>query len=609
MTHPCKDILQTMTSKPGVYQMFNSKHKIIYVGKAKNLKNRLQSYFREQGVALKTKVLMQHVCSIEVIITASEDAALILEANLIKQHRPKYNIVLRDDKSYPYLRLDDSLEFPRIDIYRGNRSQPGKYFGPYPDAGSVREVLSLLQKVFRIRQCGDNFFRHRSRPCLQYQINRCTAPCVGYVTEQDYALQVERATALLSGKDDELISEIEVAMAQAAKNKQYELAANLRDQIAMLRSIQAGSASESKFMSLDIIATEISGQAIVVSILLIRNGRLLGQRSMSVRRPAAEALADALPTFLMQYYACDVPLGVPKSILIMHALDDRNVLQLALQQQTASKSLVVKSCLSSKHDQLAKWLATAAANAEHALNSLKLASDNYENSFSALQDELQLDSEPNFITCFDISHTQGEATVASCVVCSAEGLQRRDYRRLNIKNITAGDDYAAMAQAVQRYMQNLKEKDKLLPDLLLIDGGKGQLSAVQAALLEIQISDVKLCAIAKGRERKAGQERFFMPGRDVFRLQPDSKCFLMLQEIRNEAHRYAITGHRRQRNARRVYSSLETIPGVGEKTRQKLLTHFGGLQGVKSAAATDLEAVPGISKIMAAKIYNALHGG
>jgi excinuclease ABC subunit C len=607
--HPCKEILETMTSQPGVYQMFNSSHKIIYVGKAKNLKNRLQSYFREQGLPIKTQVLMQNVCSIEVVITSSEAAALILEANLIKRHRPKYNILLRDDKSYPYLRLDDSVDFPRIDIYRGNRSQPGKYFGPYPDAGSVRDVLNLLQTVFRIRQCGDHFFNHRSRPCLQYQINRCTAPCVGYVNKDDYALQVERAVALLSGKDSELIADIETAMSKAAQNKEYELAANLRDQIAMLRSIQAGSLAEAKFVSLDIICADVVANKLVVCILLIRNGRLLGQRSVTAKCHLDDNLSLALPIFLMQYYAADVPLGLPQSILIMHTLADKNVLQTALRQETAAKKLLIKTCLSSSDDQLAKWLATAKSNALHAANAIKLAADNYEIGFAALPDELQLDSAPNFITCFDISHTQGEATVASCVVCSAEGLQRRDYRRLNIKNVTAGDDYAAMAQAVQRYMQNLKEKNKPLPDLLLIDGGKGQLSAVQAALLEIQVSDVALCAIAKGRERKAGQERFFMPGRDVFRLQSDSKCFLMLQEIRNEAHRYAITGHRRQRNARRVYSSLETIPGVGEKTRQKLLTHFGGLQGVKSAAATDLEAVPGISKIMAAKIYNALHGG
>lgn len=609
MPHPCKSILDTMTSRPGVYQMFSESGKIIYVGKAKNLKKRLQSYFRESGLPIKTQVMMQKVVSIEVVITENENAALLLEANLIKQHRPRYNILLRDDKSYPYLRLETESNFPRIDFYRGDKSAAGVYFGPYPNATAVREVLTFLQKVFRVRQCSDSFFAHRSRPCLQYQIKRCTAPCVGYVSAEDYSEQIKQARLLLEGKSDEIVKDLESKMHAASKHKNYETAALMRDQISMLRTIQSGQGAGSTNLNMDIVASILHEDKMYVALLIVRDGNLSSQRSFSLQAPAQESLASALTSFLVQYYVREeIPFALPEKITVTHALPDRQWLQAALCEWHKNKNLKVKVCTATANSQLSSWITNARNNVQHNLDVAVASKQVFANGFRELAVTLSMETIPEIISCFDISHTQGEATQGACVVADQEGFVRRQYRRLNIKTAKDSDDYAAMAETVSRFLQNLKEKEQPLPDLLLIDGGKGQLSAVMQALEDIQVSGIAVCAIAKGPARKSGQERLFVPGREAYRPASDDKGFLFLRKIRDEVHRYAITGHRRKRDASRVYSSLETIPGVGEKTRQKLLTHFGGLQGVKAASAADLEAVPGISKIMADKIYNALHG-
>lgn len=612
MAHPCQSLIKNMSTRPGVYQMRSSNKTVLYVGKAKNLKNRLRSYFRTVGLSNKTRAMMQKVASIDVIITDTENEALLLEAQQIKQYRPRYNILLRDDKSYPYLRLTIADSFPRLDFYRGVRDDRALFYGPYANAGVVREMLALLQKVFQLRQCSDHFFRHRSRPCLQYQIKRCTAPCVGYVNADDYAFQVQQVKLFLSGKDSDVLAAIQQKMQDASEAQEYERAAHYRDQVTMLRQLQAQQGVDRGVGDVDVVTVAEHGDQIMMLIMFVRHGHLLGSESMSYRLTSVEPLSAQLMSLLTQFYLrSSAGRQLPSQILVMHALADVSWLQSALQEALSHPALrirVVGTSASARDEASSVWLTLAKRNLEHALQQWLPGQQPFLSAFEALSRTLSCDALPSRLVAFDISHTQGEATVGACVVVVPAGFSHADYRRFNMKAITAGDDYAAMAQTVQRFYLHCKEKELPMPDCALIDGGLGQLHAVEKALEEIQISGVFLCAIAKGPARLSGAERIFFVGEaKPIQPAPDDPGFLFCRQVRDEVHRYAITGHRKKRAQARLQSSLENIAGIGAKKRADLLKYFGGLSGVRQAGVADLRRVPGISAALAERIYRACH--
>ena len=609
--------LKTLPEKPGVYRMRNEQGEVIYVGKALNLKKRLASYFRKQLDSPKTKVLVSHIHDIEITVTHTETEALLLENNLIKTLKPRYNVLYRDDKSYPGIYLSDHA-FPALSLHRGARRRRGRYFGPYPSAGAVRETLSLLQKLFPVRQCEDSFFNNRSRPCLQYQIKRCTAPCVGLVSEADYARDVEHAVLFLQGKSSEVIDALVQRMEQASQALAFEQAARYRDQIASLRRIQEKQYISHEGGDFDVVAASTAGDLGCIQIFSIRGGRNLGNRSFFPRHAEAGSgtSADAaalLDAFLPQHYLAGEggqgSRDVPAEILLSHEPENRALLEQALSEQEGRKIRLAARL----RGQRARWLKMARQNADQAL-SLRLNSKaSMLQRFEALQEALELARMPARLECFDISHTMGEATVASCVVFDLNGPLKSDYRRFNIEDITGGDDYAAMRQALSRRYKRLKAGEAKLPDILFIDGGKGQLSQAQAVLEELRITEVLLLGIAKGPERKPGKEVLWLarPGLlgvvDEIILPPDARALHLIQQIRDEAHRFAITGHRQRRQRKRTTSVLESIPGLGPKRRRNLLRQFGGLQEVARAGVEDLASVNGISTTLAQSIYDAFH--
>lgn len=601
-----KAFLKNLTSLPGVYRMLDAEGKVIYVGKAKNLKRRVSSYFRRQDNSAKTRALVSQIQAIEVTVTHTENEALILENTLIKAHQPRYNILLRDDKGYPYIYLSDEA-FPRLSFHRGKRDRKGRFFGPFPSASAVRESLNLLQKLFPVRQCEDSFYRSRSRPCLQYQIKRCTAPCVGYVNEEQYGEDVRHAVMFLEGKNNTIIDELVKRMEQASLALEFELAAHYRDQIANLRRVQEkqyvmGSGSG----DLDVIATAARNGVGCVQVFFIRNGRNLGNKTWFPRHTDESDEAELLSAFLPQYY-----LGggtqerpIPAELLVNQALPDRELLEKVLSEQ-AGRKVTISHRLRGER---ARWLQLATTNAEQALAAHLANKLNILGRFEALQEALQLDDLPQRIECFDISHTMGEATVASCVVFDINGPLKSDYRRYNIEGITPGDDYAAMHQALTRRFRRLKEGEGKYPDILLIDGGKGQLTQAEQVLEELQVIGVILIGVAKGPTRKPGVEQLLLSGQEQpIILPPDSPARHLIQQVRDEAHRFAITGHRQRRAKARRSSPLEEVPGLGPKRRQLLLRQFGGLQEVARAGIEDLCTVKGISRQLAQAIYDAFH--
>jgi len=605
MTFDPKSFLKNLTTRPGIYQMLDDQETVIYVGKAKNLKNRVSSYFRGDHQQTKTAVLVKHIHDVTVTITASENEALLLEANLIKKLKPRYNVLFRDDKSFPYLLLSDHPEFPRLDFYRGRKQTKGRYFGPYPSAGAVRESLNLLQKLFKLRQCSEPFFRNRTRPCLQYQIKRCTAPCVGYIEPEAYQESVRHAVLFLEGKNQEIINELIQQMDQASEAKHYETAAQLRDQIAQLRRVQEQQYVMGEGKDADIIAVLIQADVVCVEILYLRGGRLIGDKAYFPKAPKQAEPSEVAAAFLSQFYLnTKSHRGIPPFIIINTEMEDHDWLEAAL-------SDVAKRQVSIAHrvrGERAKWLTMAVNNAQHTLESHLSNKMSFYRRLESLQAVLPLESLPERIECFDISHTMGEATVASCVVFDREGPANSDYRRFNIKDITPGDDYAAMHQALTRRYTRIKKGEGRLPDLLVIDGGKGQLHEAEKVLESLQITGVALLAIAKGPARKPGYESLFMTGKtQAFSLKHDSSALHLLQQIRDEAHRFAITGHRQRRDHARKTSRLEDIEGVGAKRRRDLLKCFGGLQGITSASAEEIAKVPGVSLLLAQRIYDALH--
>lgn len=599
-----KVFLSSLPTQPGIYEILDESGNILYVGKARNLKKRVASYFQRKISDPKIRALLDQAHDIKITITHSENEALLLENNLIKRLKPRYNVLLRDDKSYPYLFLSAHADFPRIDLHRGPKRAKGQYFGPYPSAGSVRETLTLLQKLFKIRQCSDHFFSMRTRPCLQYYIRRCTAPCVGYVDVPTYQKNVRLAVLFLEGKNAQVIEELALQMEEVSSKMDYEAAARYRDQIISLRRIQERQYVMGEVGDIDVIALVQQMGQICILVLYIRGGRLIGNKSYFPKVPEGTVPEEALSAFIPQYYL-DPARGeiIPKRVIINLKLEDRHWIESALSEQLHQKITIVDEV----RGQQRQWLNLAITNAKHALHSHLAGKINFYQRFESLQTELQLPNMPQRIECFDVSHTMGEATVASCVVFDTDGPVKKDYRRFNIKGITKGDDYGALAQALTRRYTRLKEGEYPLPDILMIDGGKGQLSVAAAVLEELQVTGVAILAIAKGAERKPGLETLYLSGRDTpIHLSADSMALHLLQQIRDEAHRFAIVGHRKLRAKAHTHSPLENIPGIGPRRRRELLRQFGGLQELKRASVEDLAAIPGINRELAQRIFDFL---
>ncbi|MFA5627845.1 MAG: excinuclease ABC subunit UvrC [Thiohalomonadaceae bacterium] len=601
-----RSFLKTLTSRSGVYRMFDAVGEILYVGKARNLKKRVASYFSRSNQGAKIRALVAQIQHIEVTVTNTEGEALLLENNLIKSLRPRYNILLRDDKSYPYIHLSDD-KFPRLSFYRGKRSGRGRYFGPYPSAHAVRKSLNLMQKLFPVRQCDNTFFSHRTRACLQYQIKRCSGPCVGLVAREQYQEHVGHAVMFLEGKSHEIIDKLAARMETTAAVLDFEAAAGYRDQIANLRRLQ-----EKQYISgqvgvnCDVIAAASAAGVACVQVFFIRGGHNLGNKIFYPQNTADAETAELLSAFLAQHYLGDAPgeRPIPPEILIDHTLDDEAALAEVLSQQ-AGRRVLLSSRLRGER---ARWVEMARLNAEQAL-AAHLASKTHQLArFEALQEALQLDAMPQRIESFDISHTMGERTVASCVVFDCDGPVKSDYRRYNIENITPGDDYAAMHQALMRRFRRLQEGEGRAPDVLLIDGGLGQMRQAHEVLEELAVAGIQVVGVAKGPTRKAGLEQLILSTAGEATILPqESPALHLIQQVRDEAHRFAITGHRQRRAKARRTSSLEDIPGLGPKRRQQLLRQFGGLQEIKRAGVEDLAKVQGVSRQLAQRIYDALH--
>lgn len=593
--------LQTLTHSPGVYKMLGKDSQIIYVGKAKDLKKRVSSYFRTHNPPAKQRMMLNRLASIEVIITHTEGEALLLESRLIKQHQPRYNISLRDDKSYPYIHITTDQTFPRITFHRGAKRKQGQYFGPYPSAKSVRYSLKTLQQLFPVRQCDDTYYKNRSRPCLQYQIKRCTAPCVNLISAEDYQQDVDNTLMFLQGESDAVIQSLIARMELAAEALNFERAGRYRDQIATLRSVLEKQYIEGERGDVDIIACHSRGGLACVHLVYIRNGQQLGDRAFFPKTPENPEIAGVLEAFIGQYYL-DKP--VPKEIIVTQVPENAAWLAETLTAQSGH----VVSISSNVRSNRKRWLKMAQTNAENGL-SLRLANkqNNHQRCLS-LQTGLSLVKMPRRFECFDISHTQGDFTVASCVVFNQEGPLKSAYRRFNIEGITAGDDYAALAQAVTRRFKRLKQGEHEKPDILFIDGGKGQLSSVCQALDAIEMNDILIVGVAKGPDRRDGMESIFvMQNGEPVLVQLESAALLLIQHIRDEAHRFAITAHRQRRGKAKKQSVLESIQGLGPKKRQSLLKQFGGLQAITRAGIDALCGVEGINRQLAQRIYETFH--
>lgn len=593
--------LKTLTHRPGVYRMTDEAGQLLYVGKAKDLKKRVASYFRSGSLSHRIHSMMQHTRQVEITVTHTEAEALLLENNLIKQHRPRYNILLRDDKSYPYIRVSTGHPFPRMSFHRGSRRGQGRYFGPYASAGAVRETLGLLQKLFRLRLCEDAFFESRTRPCLQYQIKRCSAPCVGYIEAAEYGQDVSHALKFLQGKSEVVIESLGKRMEEASQRLQFERAAVYRDQIEALGKVSQCQYVIGETGDLDIIACASAQDQACVQVFNVRGGVNLGNRSFFPKIPGQIEASSLMTAFLGQYY---LNREVPERIIVSHPPQDKKVLEQMLSDSSGHRVMVSHIVRGER----ARWLELAKHNADHALESRLATRAGQLKRLEALQELLGLDALPARMECFDVSHTQGEATVASCVVFDARGPVKSDYRRFNVEDIEPGDDYAAMRQALTRRYKRLIQGECKLPDVLLVDGGKGQLGQAQSVFDELGVDAVTLVGVAKGVSRKPGLETLVLCGKSASVILPShSPALHLVQQIRDEAHRFAITGHRQRRAKARNRSSLERIPGLGPKRRQRLLRHFGGLRGIERAGVEELAKVNGISNVLAQSIYDALH--
>jgi excinuclease ABC subunit C len=601
-----ENFLKSVSSRSGVYRMHDKQGEIIYVGKAKNLKKRLSSYFRKTGLTPKVASMVKQIDSIDVVITHTEGEALLLENNLIKKFKPRYNILLRDDKSFPYLFLSDE-KFPRLVFHRGARNKQGEYFGPFASVPAVRESLNLLQKLFPVRQCEDSYYKNRTRPCLQYQINRCSAPCVDLITTDEYQQDVRHTRMFLQGKHNDVIDELVKQMEQSSNKLEFEKAARLRDQIINLRRIQEKQFVVSGRGDLDVVVVVKKGGISCVQIFVIRAGQNLGNKTIYPKHTEDHSLSEILSATIAQYYLVDThgdKRHIPGEIIINEKLNDKKLLEEVLCSKSGSKIIITSSVRGDR----ARWVKMAQMNATQSLLNQLARKESYTKRLETLRNELSIEENIHRIECFDISHTMGEATVASCVVFENDGMKTSDYRRYNITDITPGDDYAAMDQVLRRRYERLKRDEGVYPDVVLIDGGKGQLTQAENVFNHLQIVGIVLVGVAKGVERKPGLEQLILSGQATPIILPaDSGALHLIQEIRDEAHRFAITGHRHQRAKKRKRSVLEDIPGLGPKRRQMLIKQFGGLQEIIRAGTEDLVKLKGISQKMAQQIYDSLH--
>jgi excinuclease ABC subunit C len=602
-TFDSKSFVDALPGRPGVYRMLDAQGTILYVGKARNLKSRVGSYFQASNVQPKVQALVAKTANMEVTITNSDTEALLLEFNLIKKHRPRFNVVLRDDKSFPYLHLETRHDFPRLNFYRGSRKEPGRFFGPYPSAGAVRETLQQLQKLFRLRNCDELYFSNRSRPCLQYQIQRCTAPCVGLISKEDYARDVGAAIKVLEGRNDEAQVELARRMEVAAEQLNFEEAARVRDQLKHLKVIQAQQiVTADAEHDADVIGIAPGNGEYAIALMFVRGGRSLGSTTFFPKAPLAES-GEVLAAFVSQYY---LERESPAEIIIEHDFDEMAILEATLAARVGHKVRITSQVRGIR----ARWLEMMHGNAEQAVKMRALARTSLESSLEELRDAFDLEEAPRRLECFDISHTGGTDTVASCVVFGVEGPIKSEYRRFNIAGIQPGDDYAAMHQALTRRYKRVRDGEVVAPDVLLIDGGKGQLAEAAKVLEELGLADITLIGVAKGPDRRPGQEQLFTMGSDLpTLLPPDSTALHLIQRVRDEAHRFAITGHRRRRAKRHSQSILETIPGLGPVKRRELLKQFGGLQGILRAGIDDFVQIRGMGRELAEVIYEHLHPG
>ncbi|MGL5293243.1 MAG: excinuclease ABC subunit UvrC [Aeromonas sp.] len=603
-----KAFLSTLTHQSGVYRMFDSGGIVIYVGKAKDLKKRLASYFRTHVDSIKTRTLVRHIANIEITVTHTETEALILEHNLIKQYQPRYNVLLRDDKSYPWI-IITAHRHPRIGIHRGARKVKGEYFGPYPSGGAVRESLHLMQKIFPVRQCEDAVYANRTRPCLLFQLKRCAGPCVaGLVSEAEYAQQVALASLFLAGKNQQVIGELAGKMEAASGDLRFEDAARYRDQILALRRVtEQQSVSGNVLDELDVVGVAFEQGVACIHVLFIRQGKVLGSRSYFPKVPSDTALDEIAQSFLLQFYLSGQGRQIPSEVLLDVALEDESLIAQTLSQTAGYKVRVVSRTRSER----ARFIKLASINAQTALLSRLAHKSTLIARYDQLEELLELERPIARMECFDISHTMGERTVASCVVFNREGPLSSEYRRFNIDGITGGDDYAAMAQVLERRFGKQQAPEQV-PDVLFIDGGLGQLRRAEEILArQLAFLGGKyplLVGIAKGVTRKAGLETLIMgETHEELHLPADMPALHLIQHIRDESHRFAITGHRARRAKARTSSSLEDIPGVGPKRRQALLKYLGGLQEVKKASVDELAKVPGISQELAQTIHDGLN--
>lgn len=604
-----KTFLQNLTAQPGVYQMFDAGSHILYVGKAGNLKKRVSSYFRSSGLSVKNQSLMQQVTDIQVVVTSSETEALILENNLIKAHRPRYNILLRDDKTYPYVHLTMD-KFPRLKFYRGGRAQKGKYFGPYPSAGAVKETLDIIQKVFQIRNCDNTFFKNRSRPCLQHQIKRCTAPCMNLVSEADYQQQIDAAVAFIEGKNDELLTTIEDKMQQAAEVLDFETAVFYRDQLQALRKVLEKQYISNDKGDADVIAVMRDDFATVIQVFYYRSGRSLGTQVYFPKVRSEHTEADILQRFIEQMYFDKAP---PKQIISNYQVVNPELLKRFFTEKFSQSVQFVHQPRAYR----LRWLKLAMNNAELSLSQKKISAMTLSKQFNALTEALTLAKTPKLLACVDVSHTQGEATVASYVVFDQGGPKKSDYRKYNIKDEIAGDDYGAMEQLLSRRFTRFLKQEKgeiandageKMPDILFVDGGLGQFHVAERVFTELGITDVMLIGVAKGADRKAGLERLIVGSENhVVKLAATHPAMHLIQQIRDESHRFAITEHRKKRDKARLNSELKGIEGIGDKRRQSLLKYFAGIKGVKNASIEELQKVDGISPTLAERIHDYFH--
>tara|TARA_Y100000814_G_scaffold293400_1_gene274775 strand:+ start:280 stop:2127 length:1848 start_codon:yes stop_codon:yes gene_type:complete len=596
-----KEMISNLTHCPGVYLISNSKGEVIYVGKAKDLRRRVGSYFQGRAQDTKTMAMLSQVANIDVTVTQTESEALILEYNLIKEHRPRFNILLRDDKSYPYIHVSTDHDFPRLTSYRRPRKIAGRHFGPYPSASAVKEALSQLQKIFKIRQCEDSYFSNRTRPCLQYQIQRCTAPCVGLISSDDYQRDIEHALLFLQGDSGVITEKLAKSMDEASEKLEFEIAAEYRDKLSKLKEIESLQLVSRASGNFDVVGLVYQENLCCITVMCFRSGRLLGSNSYFPRMPSEKNTSEIMRSFLLQYYGGR---EAPSEILLSEATSDAEALAEMLGNKSKRRVLIKYKFRGDR----ARWIEMALTNANHAADLKAKSSASLLRQYKSLTEILNLGKLAHRLECFDISHMAGGATVGSCVVFGTDGPVKADYRRFNVTDITPGDDYGALAQVIKRRYLRIKKGEASIPDVLLVDGGQGQLSAAASVLKELQLENIMLVAIAKGQDRKPGRESLYLRGiSQAIKLPANSPALYLIQKIRDEAHRFAIEGHKARRKKQQYSSPLDGINGLGPKRRRALLRNFGGLQAITRASVDDLMKVKGISRRLGRLIYSQFH--